>query len=122
MGQRTDDGAAMRNGLWRSRLLTIWKSVRARTRSTDPFALDWSASTLVSPVIRHGPDGSDITFVLSSINDEAFAALENARRNRTPVRVRSLRRPLYLEIRDLERLHNDVRIAGRVACRTTPAG
>lgn len=101
-------------------LLGVVHAIRERMRSREPLDVSWTA-TLVSPVIKHGgADLCEISFVLSSINDEAFQALHQAKRNKTPVRLRALRRPLLLMITDLERMRNGLRIAGRIARQTTP--
>ena len=75
----------------------------------------------MSPVIKHGADASEISFLLSSINDDAFEALKEAKRKTASVRLRSPRTPLHLLITDLERVKGGVRITGRIARRTTPS-
>ena len=105
---------------WRLRLLGVVDAIRERMRSREPLDARWRTAGLVSPFIEHGADRSEISFVLSSVNDEALQALYEAKRNKTPVRLRSLRRPLLLLITDLERIKSGLRIAGRIGGQTKP--
>ncbi|HUQ51057.1 MAG TPA: hypothetical protein VM692_02470 [Gammaproteobacteria bacterium] len=100
------------------KLAHAFGALKARMRSKQALDLAWPSSALVSPVMKHGPGGSELSFLLSPVNDDTFAALLAAKRDRVPVRLRSLRRPLALTITEVERVASGARVAGRVAYRT----
>jgi hypothetical protein len=83
-------------------------------RHGGPLELRWAGSELRSPAITHGPNGSVFSFYLSPVTDDIYSDLSAAKRYGIPVRLVSLRRPLSLIVRDLERVGEGTKIAGWV--------
>jgi hypothetical protein len=108
---------ARANAWWR-KLAGIVDTIAGRFRSTGALELSWSNSTHVAPVIRYGLERSEIAFSLSPVTQDTFSVLDEAKRRRTPVRLRSLKRPLDLLITDVRPVGSGIRVTGWIVSGT----
>jgi len=94
----------------------VWEQLREIIQSVQSgrFDLAWSGSEIRSPTITHGSRGSEFSFSLSLMTDDAYDALSAAQRNNVPVRLVSLNQPLNLVIVRLQRVGEAVQITGRI--------
>ena len=97
---------------WWRNMAGIVGAVAGRFRSTGALELSWSDATLVAPVIRCGRERTEIAFSLSPVTHDTFAVLDEAKRSRTLVRLRSLKQPLNLLITDVRRAGSGIKVIG----------
>jgi hypothetical protein len=93
-------------------MAAIVGAIPARFHSTRAVELSWSDAMLVAPVIRYGRERPEIAFALAPVTHDTFAALDEAKRRRTLVRLRSLKRPLNLLITDVRRAGDGIQVIG----------